>query len=114
MKKNKSKNIAEIKIPKVKKVNLKGFEKHNSSLDFSNPALVREFLLQHFIDGEHDTFFEILALYIDHIGKTRISLEAHIPERTVYNFIKGDHKTSSLNVFKVMKFISEEIERKSA
>jgi hypothetical protein len=31
--------------------------------------------MQHFVEGEHDTFFEILALYMDHVGKSKISID---------------------------------------
>lgn len=111
MAKTKTTHISKLKIPKALKLNLEDFEEHTSSLDFSNPAKVREMLMEHFADGEHDTFFEILALYMDYVGKTRISNETHIPERTIYNFIRGDHKTSSENIFKVMKFIDKEIKK---
>ena len=92
----------------------KGFDEYESSLNFENPQVVRDILMQHFADGEHDTFFEILALYMDHVGKTKISQETKIPEKTVYNFMKGQHKTSSENIFKVMRFISSEAEKSSA
>jgi len=109
MSKNKSTHISDLNISSKINIKSNSFEEHFSSLDLTDPAFVQEILLEHFINGEHDTFFEILALYIDHVGKTRISREAKIPERTVYNFLKGDHKTSSENVFKVMKFISSQI-----
>lgn len=109
MSKIKTAHISDLNIPTDVKVNLKEFEQHESSLNLRDPTQVRDMLLQHFMFGEHDTFFEILALYVDYVGKTRISREAKIPERTVYNFLRGDHKTSSENVFKVMKFISSQI-----
>lgn len=109
MSKSKTSHISDLNVLANIEVSLKDFEAHKSSLDLDDPVHVRDMLLQHFVLGEHDTFFEILALYIDHVGKTRISREAKIPERTVYNFIKGDHKTSSENIFKVMKFISSQI-----
>ena len=113
-KKHKTMHLKDIKVPKISNPNLSDFEEHKSSLDFSNPKLVQKILMQHFIDGEHETFFEILALYMDKAGKSNISRSTEIPERTIYNFIKGDHRTSSVNIFKVMKFISEEVEKKSA
>ncbi len=109
MSKNKITHISDINISTKLKIKNSQFKEHESSVDLSDPRLVREILVEHFLNGEHDTFFEILALYIDHVGKTRISKEAKIPERTVYNFLRGDHKTSSENVFKVMKFISSQI-----
>lgn len=109
MKKHKTKHISKLKIPKVKDVSLADFEEYSSTLDFSNIKKIRKHLVEHFLAGEHETFFEILALYLDHVGKSRISRETKIPERTIYNFIKGDHKTSSENIFKIMKFISCEV-----
>lgn len=110
----KTSHISELDIPGVSELNLEGFDGHDSSLSFEDPKLVREILMQHFLSGEHDTFFEILALYMDHVGKAKISRETEIPERTIYNFINGQHKTSSENIFKVMRFISSEVEKKSA
>jgi DNA-binding phage protein len=114
MKKHQTKHISKLKIPKVKKPNLEDFDEYESSIDFTDPIKLREMLLQHFIDGEHDTFFELLTLYIHHVGKTKISQKTKIPERTIYNFISGEHHTSSENVFKIMKFISQEIKKASA
>lgn len=105
----KTSHISELNIPNIEDVNLENFDQHESSLNFDNPSAVREILMQHFIDGEHDTFLEILALYMDHVGKGKISSDTKIPERTIYNFIKGQHKTSSVNIFKVMKFISDQV-----
>jgi hypothetical protein len=102
-------HISKLKIPNINDINLEDFDKYKTSLKFDNPIKVREILMQHFVEGEHDTFFEILALYMDHVGKSKISIDTKIPERTIYNFIKGQHKTSSENIFKVMKFISDQI-----
>lgn len=107
-------HISELEVPDISEMTLEGFDEHESSLNFEDPYVVRENLIQHFINGEHETFFEILALYMDFVGKAKISQETKIPERTIYNFIKGQHKTSSENIFKVMKYISSEVERKSA
>ncbi len=106
MKKHKTEHISKLKIEKFSSINLRDFETYHSLLDFSNPKKVRKQLTEHFLAGEHETFFEILSLYLDHEGKSKISKETKIPERTIYNFIKGDHKTSSENVFKIMKYIS--------
>ena len=114
MNESKKGHILELEVPRVGSINLEGFDEYESSLDFSNPIHIRDILMQHFIEGEHETFLELLALYIDHVGKTKISKETQIPERTIYNFIRGDHKTSSENVFRVMKFISDEVKKKSA
>jgi hypothetical protein len=108
MSKHKTIKISDLKIPKVAGIDLSNFEEHKSSIDFSSAKKVREILMEHFMAGEHDTFFEILALYLDHVGKAKVALKTKIPQRTIYNFIKGDHKTSSENVFKVMKFVSDE------
>lgn len=100
-------HISKLKIRKVPELDLSDFEEHKSSLDFSNPLKVLEWLTEHFMEGEYDTFFEILALYLDHIGKSEISRSTKIPERTIYNFIRGAHVTSSENIFKIMKYISD-------
>ena len=110
---HKTKRISDIKISRASGLKLDDFDEYRSSIDFSNPCKIKKILTRHFTDGEHDTFLEILALFMGHIGKTRISRETKIPERTIYNFIKGQHKTSSENIFKVMKFISKEAEKKS-
>ena len=110
----KTNHISELEVPDVKEINLMGFDEYGSSLSFEDPQVVRDFLMQHFASGEYETFFEVLALYMDHVGKTKISQETKIPERTIYNFIKGQHKTSSENIFKLMKFISREVDKKIA
>ncbi|HAZ13111.1 MAG: hypothetical protein A2X86_09975 [Bdellovibrionales bacterium GWA2_49_15] len=109
MDKHKTKKISDLKIPKFSEIDLSEFDEYESSIDFTNPKEVKKRLVEHFIAGEHDTFFEIVSLYLDHVGKTKVSKEAKIPQRTIYNFIKGEHKTSSENVFKVMKFISAQV-----
>jgi hypothetical protein len=114
MSEHKTIHISQMNIPEISDIDLSGFDTHESSLDFSNPALVRHLLMQYFFNGEHETFFEILTLYINHIGKGKISHETKIPERTIYNFINGQHKTSSENIFKIMKYISSEVEKESA
>jgi hypothetical protein len=108
MKKHKNIRVSRIKMPKLSRDDLSNFEEHKSSLSFSDPRKVKKILLEHFMTGEHDTFFEILALYLDYVGKAKVSLKTKIPQRTIYNFIRGDHKTSSENVFKVMKFVTDE------
>lgn len=114
MGKHKTLKVTDLDIPVVKDINLSKFDLHESSIDFSSAKKVREILKEHFLSGEHDTFFEILALYLDHVGKLKVSEKTKIPQRTIYNFIKGDHKTSSENIFKVMKFIADEAKKKSA
>ena len=59
-----------------------------------------------FKDGDHDAFMELTELYIDHVGKRKISKLTKIPEKTIYNFKDKKHKTSSENIFKIMKAIS--------
>ena len=114
MSEHKTSHISELNIPDISDINLSEFDEYQSSLNFSDAVVVKEVLMEHFLSGEHETFFEILALYIDHIGKAKISEETKIPERTIYNFINGQHKTSSENVFKVMKFISSEADKLTA
>ena len=109
MKKHTTKNITELKITKVSKIDFSQFDQYISSIDFSDPRKVEKNLVEHFLAGEHDTFFEILALYLDHVGKIKVARETDIPQRTIYNFVHGKHKTSSENVFKVMKFISKQV-----
>lgn len=108
MNKYKTKNISTMKIPKVSEIVLKDFDAYESSIDFSNPKKVKKILVEHFLAGDEETFLEILALYLNHIGKDKVSKKTKIPQRTIYNFISGNHKTSSENIFKVMKFISDE------
>lgn len=114
MSKHKTMKLSDLKIPNIGDVDLSAFVEHESSIDFSNPRKIREILNEHFLAGDHDSFFEILALYLDHVGKTKVALKTKIPQRTIYNFIKGDHKTSAENVFKVMKFVTDEARKMSA
>lgn len=114
MKSKKNIHISKLKIPKVSNLDLSDFEEFNPTLDFSSPLKVLEILTEHFMDGEYDTFFEILALYLNHVGKSEVSRNTKIPERTIYNFIKGQHVTSSENVFKIMKYISDQAKKKTA
>lgn len=109
MSKQRSKKVTEFKLPQVEDLDLGDFDIFESSLNFEDPKTVRALLLKHFMNGEHDSFIEILGLYMNHVGKSRIAQEAGIPERTVYNFMNGDHKTSSINIFKVMRFISRQV-----
>jgi len=106
-------HISRLKVPRVSDVNLSRFDRYRSSLDFSNPKKVRKLLLEHFAEGDHETFFDILVLYLDHVGKSTVSRKTKIPERTLYNFITKEHKTSSENIFKMMKFLADE-EKKAA
>jgi hypothetical protein len=108
-------NSKEIKSLKVKSINLKDFDQYKSSVDLDNPPKVIKLLTQMFIQGDHDAFMELLELYIDHVGKREISRLAKIPERTIYNFKDKKTKTSSENIFKIMKVISKsKIKRVSA
>ena len=112
-KKIKTTHISNLNPLKLHKVNLTKFSEHRSSIDFSNPKKIREILLEHISDGDHETFFDVLALYLNSVGKSKISKQTKIPERTIYNFITKEHKTSSENVFKIMKFLADE-EKKAA
>ena len=107
----KTHHISQLNISKVDDVGLESFDPYESSLVFDNPSVVRAHLVQHFMDGDHDTFFFFFSLYMDYVGKGEISLATGIPERTIYNFINGQHKTSSFNVFKVMKYISDQVKQ---
>ena len=60
-----------------------------------------------FVEGDHDSFVELIELYIGHVGKREFSKRAKIPERSIYNFIGKEHKTSSENIFKMMKVIGQ-------
>lgn len=97
---------SEVKPLKVEFIDLKGFDDYKSSLDLDNPKKIIKILSQMFIDGDHDAFMELLELYIDHVGKREISRMTKIPERTIYNFKDKKNKTSSENIFKIMKAIS--------
>jgi hypothetical protein len=99
-------NSKEVRPLKVKSINPKDFDHYKSSIDLDNPPKVIKLLTQMFIQGDHDAFMELMELYIDHVGKREISRLAKIPERTIYNFKDKKTKTSSENIFKIMKVIS--------
>jgi hypothetical protein len=103
MKKHKTTHVSDLKTLKVKSVNLKNFDKYISSIDLDDKKQVKTILGDMFMDGDHDAFMELMELYIDHIGKRQISKLAKIPEKTIYNFKDKKHKTSSENIFKLMK-----------
>lgn len=106
MKKHKTILINQAKTLKVNSVNLSEFEEHASSLDLSNKKEIVKILVEMFKDGDHDAFMELAELYIDHVGKRKMSQLTDIPEKTIYNFKDKKHKTSSENIFKIMKAIS--------
>lgn len=97
---------SEIKSTKVSTIKLDSFDKHKSSIDLNDRKKVIKLLVEMFKDGDHDAFMELAELYIDHVGKRRMSKIAKIPEKTIYNFKDKKHKTSSENIFKIMKAIS--------
>lgn len=109
MKKHVTIHVSKVKALKVKSVNLKGFDEYVSSIDMDNKKQIKKILCDMFMDGEHDSFMELMALYINHIGKRKMSKLAKIPEKTIYNFKDKKHKTSSENVFKLMKSIRMEL-----
>jgi DNA-binding phage protein len=98
---------SKVKALKVDFVDLDSFDEYKSSIDLNNKRKLIKLLTQMFIAGDHDSFMELMELYIDHVGKRKISKEANIPEKTIYNFKDKKHKTSSENIFKMMKAISE-------
>ena len=108
MTKHRTTHISKTKVLKVDKVDLTGFTEWKSSIDFSSPKKVKKMLLEHFADGDHETFFDLLYLYLKHVGKTKLSKKTKIPERTLYNFLTKEHKTSSENIFKIMKYLTDE------
>lgn len=103
---HKTVKASKAKALKVKSVDLDGFDEHLSSVDLKNKGKVVKLLTKMFVAGDHDGFMELLELYIDNMGKRAISKAANIPEKTIYNFKDRSHKTSSENVFKIMKVIS--------
>lgn len=103
---HKTVKASKAKARKVKSVDLDGFDEHVSSVDLKNKGKVVKLLTEMFVAGDHDAFMELLELYIDHVGKRAISKETKIPEKTIYNFKNKSHKTSSENIFKVMKAIA--------
>jgi len=94
---------SDIKPLKVKKLKLEAFDSHKSSLDLSDRKKVGKLLIEMFKEGDHDAFMELVELYIDHVGKRKMSKITDIPEKTIYNFKDKKHKTSSENIFKIMK-----------
>jgi DNA-binding phage protein len=97
---------SDIKPLKVKTIKLSSFDDYKSSLDLNDRKKVVKLLVDMFKDGDHDAFMELAELYIDHVGKRKMSKLADIPEKTIYNFKDKKHKTSSENIFKIMKAIS--------
>lgn len=97
---------SEIKPLKVDSIKLDSFDNYKTSLDLSDRKKVVKLLVEMFKDGDHDAFMELAELYIDHVGKRKMSKLANIPEKTIYNFKDKKHKTSSENIFKIMKAIS--------
>lgn len=97
---------SEIKPLKVDSIKLDSFDEYKTSLDLNDRKKVVKLLVEMFKDGNHDAFMELAELYIDHVGKRKMSKLADIPEKTIYNFKDKKHKTSSENIFKIMKAIS--------
>ena len=97
---------SEIKPLKVDSIKLDSFDNYKTSLDLSNRKKVVKLLVEMFKNGDHDAFMELAELYIDYVGKRKMSKLADIPEKTIYNFKDKKHKTSSENIFKIMKAIS--------
>ena len=106
MSKHKTIKDSEIKSLKVKSIKLDSFDNYKSSLNLDNSKKVCKLLTDMFKDGDHDAFMELIELYIDHVGKRKMSKIANIPEKTIYNFKDKKHKTSSENIFKIMRAIS--------
>lgn len=98
---------SKVKALKVDALNLEDFDEYESSIDLDNKPALLKALTQMFVQGDHDAFMELIELYIDHVGKRKISKDADIPEKTIYNFLDKKHKTSSENIFKLMKVISK-------
>lgn len=96
---------SDIKPLKVKTNKLDSFDDYKSSLNLNNRKKVVKLLVDMFKDGDHDAFMELAELYIDHVGKRKMSKLANIQEKTIYNFKDKKHKTSSENIFKIMKAI---------
>jgi len=108
---NKHKKVNALKIDSI---NLATFDEYKSSLDLDNKKKVVKLLVEMFAAGDHDAFMELAELYIDHVGKREMSRLAKIPEKTIYNFKDKKHKTSSENIFKIMKAISSGVKQKRA
>ena len=98
---------SKVKALKVKSIKLESFDEYKSSIDLDNKRKVVKLLTQMFVAGDHDAFMELMELYIDHVGKRKMSKLANIPEKTIYNFKDKKHKTSSVNIFKMMKAIKK-------
>jgi len=98
--------VSEVKGLKVKSLKTGSTDVYKSSLDLNNSKKIVKLLLDMFKEGDHDAFMELVALYMDHVGKRKISKLADIPEKTIYNFKDKKHKTSSENIFKIMKAIA--------
>lgn len=97
---------SKVKALKVESVDFDGMDEFKSGMDLKNKRMVIKLLTQMFAEGNHDAFMELLELYIDHVGKREMSKKAKIPEKTIYNFKDKTHKTSSENIFKIMKAIA--------
>lgn len=107
MKKHKTIKENQIKPLKVNSINLNSFTEYTSSVDLSNKKKVVKLLVEMFMAGDHDAFMELAELYIDYVGKREMARKTKIPERTIYNFKDKKHKTSSENIFKIMKAINQ-------
>ena len=107
------KNIkaSQIKSLKVKSINLDSFDEYKSSIDLTDRKKVVKLLMGMFAEGDHDAFMELAELYIDHIGKREMAKRTKIPEKTIYNFKDRKHKTSSENIFKIMKAITTSVQQ---
>ncbi len=66
---------------KVVSIELDTFDEYKSSIDLDNKGKLIKLLTKMFVAGDHDAFMELMELYIDHVGKRKISKEANIPER---------------------------------
>lgn len=97
---------SQLKPLKVDSVKIDSFDEYKSSIDLEDRKKVVKLLCEMFVQGDHDAFMELIEMYIDHAGKREISRKANIPEKTIYNFKDKKHKTSSENIFKLMKVIS--------
>ncbi len=103
---HKTMKASKAKALKVDSLKLDSFDEHKSSIDLNNKTKLTKLLVEMFVAGDHDAFMELIELYIDHVGKRKISQLADIPEKTIYNFKDKTHKTSSVNIFKIMKIIN--------
>ncbi len=54
---------------------------------------MKPILVEHFLAGDEETFLEMIGINLNHVGKEKVSKKTKIPQRTMYNFISGDHKT---------------------